>query len=817
MNKDISDRAASAGFLSQKDILRIIVIAAAYFLAHQIAFFFPDSAKILMAVWPAGGIGLAALLMSPRRLWPAIIFVLFAVGNTANVLAGRPFINSIGFMTANILESYLCAAFMILWCGEQIKFVRIKEIVALICASTVINGSTACIAAGTSALRHLAPFWSFWETWWVADGLGILLVTPLIVSWHGNFREVARKLRWTRVVEATLFLALWCLTAWLSFLTPHIRHFFAPQPYMLFALLAWAALRFGMRGITLAFVIIAGFMLTSNAVNIGPLLWGGESHHVRMLMVQMFLGVAAVTGFLLAASSAETTSSEKSLRASENNYRTLVEQASDAIFIADEKGNYIDANQRACDMVGYSLQEILTLNMKDLLIPEEIATTPIRFPELIEGKVILSERRMRRKDGSILYSEINGKKLSDGRYLGMVRDIGGRKRQEEERLNLELKLQQAQKLEAIGVLAGGIAHDFNNLLTGIFGYIDLAGSETKDKKASTYLSKALATIDRARALTLQLLTFAKGGAPIRKVDRLIPYIQETAQFALSGSNVSCRFAIPPMLWLCEFDKNQIGQVIDNIVINAQQAMPAGGVIEISLANISLAEKEHAILPEGDYVRISVKDSGIGIPKEILPRIFDPFFTTKTKGHGLGLATSYSIVNRHGGRIEVESQEGKGSVFHIYLPACTEAAIKIPESRVAQHKGSGQILIMDDEEIIRDTIADMLQGFGYTVLTAKNGKETLDIVRQEKSAKGSLVAIILDLTIAGGMGGKATAVEIRKIDPAIPLFVASGYGKDPVMASPTEHGFVASIPKPFTYWELSEIMEKHLGKAKDAKG
>jgi PAS domain S-box-containing protein len=384
-----------------------------------------------------------------------------------------------------------------------------------------------------------------------------------------------------------------------------------------------------------------------------------------------------------------------------------------------------------------------------------------------------------------------------------------------ERKNAEDALRNMQKLESLGILAGGIAHDFNNLMCGIFGYIDMAIEETKEGKVTQYLSKAMNQIDRAKGLTQQLLTFAKGGAPIRKTGPLFPFVKETAQFALSGSSVSCRFEISDDLRTCEFDTNQIGQVIDNIVINAQQAMPCGGTIDVFAKNVLPGDKIPATLVAGNYVVISIKDSGIGIPKEILSRIFDPFFTTKATGHGLGLATCYSIINRHGGCIDVESEPGKGSTFHIYLPAATGSDISSAKKSTAKHKGSGTFLLMDDQEAMRDTVGDMLDSLGYMVVCKENGKDAIDFVTSEYKANRKIAGMLFDLTIPGGMGGKEAVVEIRKLDACAktPVFVASGYAEDPVMANPVEYGFTASIGKPFKKTELVKLLNEHLKQEK----
>lgn len=344
-------------------------------------------------------------------------------------------------------------------------------------------------------------------------------------------------------------------------------------------------------------------------------------------------------------------------------------------------------------------------------------------------------------------------------------------------------------------------------MSGIFGYIELARDESNNQLVTQYLKEALKAIGRVKGLTQQLLTFAKGGEPVRKTSPLFPFVSETARFALSGSNVSCITELTQQIWPCDYDANQIGQVIDNIVINAQQAMPLGGTIFISAKNVTIGNN-HPILSKGNYVKVSFKDSGIGIPKEILPKIFDPFFTTKQKGSGLGLATSYSIIHRHRGNIEVQSEPGKGSIFHIFLPASENALSISSSTNTISHQGNGRILLVDDEDIILKTVKAMLESMKYSVVCECEGSAALKLFKNELKCN-PFSAIIVDLTIPAGMGGKELVKEIRKTDAEIPVFVSSGYAEDPIMADPEKYGFTGSLSKPFRKSDLMELLDKHL--------
>ncbi len=389
------------------------------------------------------------------------------------------------------------------------------------------------------------------------------------------------------------------------------------------------------------------------------------------------------------------------------------------------------------------------------------------------------------------------------------------KREIEEKEKMKEDLLRIQKLESIGLLAGGIAHDFNNILGVIIGNLSLARAYAeKDHKIAKYLADTEQSCFRARDLTNQLLTFSRGGAPVKKLISMPEFIEESIVFVLRGSGVGYELSIVPDLFDAEIDKGQINQVLNNIIINAIQAMHNNGVISIKAENYIINPNDTSIpLKQGNYIKISIKDHGEGISKINLQNIFDPYFTTKQNGNGLGLAMVHSIIKRHDGYISVESIETKGASFRIYLPASGEKfkavanESKISEKEVSKkHGNTGKILVMDDDEMIRDVVGDMLIHIGYEVEFSTDGVEACRKYTESMEKNDKFDLIIMDLTIPGGMGGKKAVKKILKIDPGAKVVVSSGYSNDPVMGDYKSYGFSGVVVKPFQMEELKSVIQ-----------
>lgn len=497
---------------------------------------------------------------------------------------------------------------------------------------------------------------------------------------------------------------------------------------------------------------------------------------------------------------------EKALRESEEKYRALVENASEVIIIAQD-GALKFVNSRTVELTGYSKDDLISKPFLEFIHPDDRYMVLERYRKRLMGDDSIPSVysfRIVKKDGEIRWVSLNAVFIpweEKPATLSFLSDITEHKK-------MEAELMKIQKLESIGVLAGGIAHDFNNLLTAVIGNISLAMMYDNPEDKNRRLAEAEKASMQARELTQRLLTFSKGGAPIRKTISIVDLLRDSVSFVLSGSNISCEFSIPDDLWQTEVDEGQISQVINNIVINADQSMPTGGKIKIKAENFDLGIGDIVPLKQGQYVKISIQDHGVGIPKDYLSRIFDPFFTTKHKGSGLGLTTSYSIVKNHGGYITVESEVGVGTTFHIYLPASSKEATQMTgQEEKKPIKGTGRILVVDDEGMINDLVKEMLYEIGYDATVTTDGAEAVELYKEAKESNIPFGAVILDLTMPGGIGGKETLKILTEFDPEVKAIVSSGYSEDPVMTDFKNHGFRGVIVKPYKIKELSEVLNK----------
>ena len=504
---------------------------------------------------------------------------------------------------------------------------------------------------------------------------------------------------------------------------------------------------------------------------------------------------------------------QEALREGEWRFRIAAESASDLIWDWDIGNGGLTWFGNIDEELGYQLGEFpRTIEAWENIIHpddrERVMRALNRHFETQER--YFEEYRVLRKDGTVAYWIGSGTAVQDQegkpyKMVGSVTDVTERKKMEEELLR-------SKKLESVGFLSGGIAHDFNNLLTGIMGNISLAKLSVRPgDKVVTYLENAENLSVRASELTKKLLTFSKGGAPIKKPVLIGDFLKETARMPLSGSNVRCEFKIAEDLWPVEIDEGQMRQVIYNIVINACEAMPGGGTINILAENVIHGPADRPSLKDGKYVKLSIKDQGAGIPPENLSKIFDPYFSTKEmgsqKGMGLGLAISHSIIKNHGGFIVAESIVGNGSTFHIYLPVSSKEFLPAKEVVKKPRLGKVRILVMDDEQVVRYISGEFLKHLGYEVELAEDGAEAVARYKKAQESQQPFDIVILDLIVPGGMGGKEVLEKLLEISPDVQAIVSSGYSNDPIFSDFKRYGFKGVIAKPFDLEGLSESVSK----------
>jgi two-component system cell cycle sensor histidine kinase/response regulator CckA len=498
---------------------------------------------------------------------------------------------------------------------------------------------------------------------------------------------------------------------------------------------------------------------------------------------------------------------EEALWESEEKYRSLVSKLPAIVFrgYADWSVEFIDDKIEA--LTGYARAEFDSHRLKwsEVIRSEDMQGVRNAFIRALRtNRAYVREYRIKKRDGGILWVQEKGQIIcnQNGRieYIsGVFFDITERKIFEEDRLLLS-------KMEALGVLAGGIAHDFNNILTVILGNINLAMLDLpRDHGARQMLTEAEKACSQAQSLARQLLTFAKGGAPVKGIVSIEQLIRDCVNFACRGSAVSAAFDLADNLWALEVDVGQINQVFQNLIINAIQAMPTGGVIKIQGENLLIGADSDLPLSAGKYVKITLEDQGGGMPAAFLTKIFDPYFTTKPKGSGLGLATTYSIIKNHHGYIIPQSKQGVGTRFEVYLPAVEQSLTRNSETNTKLLAGTGKVLVMDDEDLVREVVGKMIVHLGYQVHLAKNGEEAIAMFAEAQRSGQPFDAVILDLTVPGGMGGKETLAKLLEIDPQVKGIASSGYSDDPIMAEFPKYGFCAIIPKPYRVTEAGTVL------------
>jgi PAS domain S-box-containing protein len=503
------------------------------------------------------------------------------------------------------------------------------------------------------------------------------------------------------------------------------------------------------------------------------------------------------------AAAIQHSASRQALHDSEERFRSLASNNPDQVTIYRADGKILYAHSPEDSHPGMTLDKHVGQLVFECLEPVRAAQTRDRVREALDTGLMQNTRYALQETDGPRYYEERFIPLSSDQVMSIMRDTT-------ELHKTEQKLLKIQKLESVGVLAGGIAHDFNNILTGVLGNVSLAmvGMNPEDGRIEL-LKECENAVMRAKGLTHQLLTFSKGGKPVRRSMEITNLVMETVAFSLRGSNVKPVYDIQGNLPSVEIDADQISQVIQNIVTNADQAMPDGGSLFVKIDKTKINKIAGLPVAPGEYLRLSFRDQGTGIIEEHLNRVFDPYFTTKQTGSGLGLASCYSIISNHGGAIDVKSKVSQGTEFTLILPTSASQPSEHESVSDEELKGNGRILLMDDEKTIRALGQKILQEVGYRVDVASDGNSAVILFKQAQKEGNPYAAVVLDLTIPGGVGGEETMKKLLELDPKLRGIVCSGYSEHPLMTEHQRYGFGECITKPFRARDLLNAVARLL--------
>jgi PAS domain S-box-containing protein len=771
-------------------------------------------------LWPTSGLGLAALTLLGLHAAPA--FFLGCLVGHAN--AGFALPNAFAGAIVDLLQAMLGSLMMRTWPDFRSNLSRLGDAFVFVVSAVVSSTAGSLLWAAVHCAAGLAPwpmFLTVFKTWSTGNLMGALLVAPPLLTWV--------RMRWMRPTPAKivetggLFLAL-AASGIIAYFGGVRGDMHSPLEYLPLPVAIWAAMRFGVQGATAATVVMASVALAGHNLFDPP--GSAPPDEAEMLLVQASLAVGALTALLVGAVTTERDETMRALGESEQRATALFNHAPDAIFIMDgdrRLGRIVAANPAAADLHDIPQQELSHLWLFDLepTMPREDLDAELR--RIAEGERRRVELTHLRRDGKTVDVEMHASpiEVGGGRYLiAFNRDVTSRKRAEADRQLMELKLQETQKLESLGLLAGGIAHDFNNLLTGILGNASLAREDSGE--IVEYLEQIERAAERAADLCGQMLAYAgKARFEVQAVDLSTAVDDTTALIKSSiGKNVRLVVELARDLPPVEGDQTQIRQIIMNLVLNASEAIEdRPGTIRITTGTMMASQQYLAAahlspdLPAGQYVYLEVADTGRGMSKSTLAKIFDPFFSTKFTGRGLGLAAVLGIVRGHHGALRVHSEEGNGSTFRLLLPAGVHAVRPEPvdESAVMPAwRGSGRALIIDDEGAVRRVATRMLQSMGFDPVAAASGPDGVQFLRERPDA---FKFVLLDLTMPG-VSGDETYHALRAFSPDIPVILMSGFTHQEVAARFEGQQLAGFIQKPFRGEDLRHVVRVALGPATD---
>jgi PAS domain S-box-containing protein len=802
-----------------------VAFLAVYYLLAAYAASFPIHARVPLFIWPAHGVALGVLLVSPLRRWP--VYLALVVVATAVVGLQSGFDAQRIALTAviNAAQPLFVAAGLQRLAGPRVQIDTVRGLSSFLVGMFPLVAAMSILDASYSYLRYQAPFRESWSVTFVSTMLGMLLTSPLILAWsRSGWKQAADAARGRLPELIVLYVSLVVTTFYVFATKPLGASFIPPLAYLCAPFLIWAALRFGLRAATLGLSLFGLICYWQTAHGFGPQSIVGAPDIRSLLHLQGYLATVFVTTLFAAALHVEREEAARETESWRNRHEAVIRASGNLLYEFDPATGSVIWDGDMIGVLGTTRDKLATIGQwMDRVHPDDRIRVKGLRQMMQEGEIahMAIEYRFLRDDGEYTTVGVNAYRIADPaggpgrRVIGFVKDVSEKVRAEEERQRLAAQLRQAEKMQAVGHLAGGIAHDFNNILGAILGYGELAQVKaTGDIKR--YLDTIMSAGQRAKALVNQILSYSRAENADRVPVIVAPIGQEVVDLVRGSSppGIEVQFHLDGAEDATVLgDPTRLHQLLMNLCTNAVQAMGDTGSLELTVANDDFDAPRTVRtgeIPAGDYVRITVKDSGHGIAPEVIDRIFEPFFTTKPagRGTGLGLALVHSVVAEHHGFIEVESELGSGTRFDIWIPR-VQAQEEGDETQREMPMGAGQVILaVDDEVDVLHALEEMLASLGYEPVGFNSSREALEAARQNPRRFDAVVSdeVMPELT------GTQMAIELRKVNPMLPIVIASGYGGAGFETRALSAGVNRVLKKPYRMSDIAESLNNFFAQA-----
>jgi len=805
---------------SVRQALAFVVFGVVYYVLAAYAVSLPIQARYPLVIWPAHGVALGVLLVAPVRRWPAYLAIValatIAVGLDLHAGLQR----TAASVAVNVAQPLLVAAGLLRLAAPRVHLDTVKGLAAFLVGMAPLVAAMSILDAGFTYLHTSAPFREQWSVTFVSTMLGMLITAPLILAWsRKGLAEALDSTRPQLPEMLVLFAGLVITTNYVFGTRFSVPGFTPPLIYLCAPFLIWAALRFGMRTTTLALAVFGLICYWQTAHGFGPFSIDGIADVRSMLHLQGYLATIVVTTLFSAALLVEREDAVRETEAWRARHEAVIRASGNLLYELNPNDGTVVWDGDTRSVLGLAPGSISTTRqwMERVHPDDRIRLKGLRGL-LTNGQIphIAIEYRFRRDDGEYTMLGVNAYRIgeSDGnpasrRIIGFVKDVSEKVRAEQERARLEAQLKQAEKMQAVGHLAGGIAHDFNNILGAILGYGELAQNRAQgDSDMKRYLDTIMGAGNRAKALVTQILSYSRAEGAEKMPVIVAPIAQEVCDLVRGSTpaGIEMSFTGAGDDAMVMGDPTRLHQLLMNLCTNAVQAMGEGGKLELAIDHETLEAPKKVRtgeIPAGDYVRITVRDSGHGIAPEVIDRIFEPFFTTKPagKGTGLGLALVHAVVSEHKGFLEVQSELGRGTTFSVWIPRIQGMEGVVEEAEAPPH-GAGQVILAVDDEIdVLHALEEMLAQLGYEPVGFNSSREALEAARANPQRFDAVVSDEVMPEIIGTQ----LALELRKMNPTIPVVIASGYGGVGFEARALSAGVNRVLKKPYRMTEIAEAL------------